>query len=107
MQLKKWIDSQKMSVMDFAKKYGLTFQSVFNWISGRNKPMRIYRAKIEQITDGKVKQEDWEHEQEINKREDSSKKDGLHNTRGVRPHSKASPKSRKKKPGPIYVRRVD
>lgn len=60
MKLREWLTESKMTVQNFSLLVDAERGTVFHWLAGRFKPNKFYMAKIQKITMGKVKKEDFE-----------------------------------------------
>ncbi len=60
LELQKWIKRQDLEVSEFAATIDLHKQTVYNWLNGKYKPTKHFRAIIRNATNGKIKPEDWD-----------------------------------------------
>jgi len=60
MTLKEYLASIGQSQIFFAKRLGMSKQSICGYCNGRIKPGKFVKEKIEEITNGKVKANKWE-----------------------------------------------
>lgn len=65
LKLRKWMHDNNVSTEDLSRKIGVTQSIVKKWTVGSNRPTPIYRAKIQTITNGEIKSEEWSTDAEI------------------------------------------
>lgn len=61
MKLEEYLKKNNMNGKEFAKLHSLNFKSIYNWLTGRTKPLKSHIALIKKLTNGKVTEEDWEN----------------------------------------------
>jgi len=59
MKLSEWLEKEKMELRAFAFYNNFSQLSVYNWVKGKFKPMKIYQKIIHEATKGEVTYEDW------------------------------------------------
>lgn len=59
MKLKNYLQEYGIRINFFAKRVGVSAPTLSTWIHEKHIPTVIYAYKIEQITEGKVKLQDW------------------------------------------------
>ena len=59
MKLKAWFDITPMTRTEFAEKLGVHFSQVYRWTNGDARPRWELARKIQDLTDGAVRLDDW------------------------------------------------
>lgn len=103
MQLKEYLQANNIDMMEFSRKTGFSYMSIYNWCHWRHVPLYAYQLIIARETKGKVTQEDWkkvkitrrnnEKDDDINKR--SLKTNAVHSAKRVRSGASAQPQGKK------------
>lgn len=99
MQLQQYLEKNGISCQEFADEMGLRKNTLYNWLSGKSIPLKIYRDMIEEATNGNVTNKDWNNgpKKTPDKRQTRIKINGLHNTKHILFDKKAVSKGSKKK----------
>ena len=59
MKLKEYLESIGQSQIFFANKLGMSKQSICGYCNERINPSKFVKEKIEELTEGKVKKDEW------------------------------------------------
>ena len=100
MKLKDYLETNGMTKEQFAQKIGCSLRTVYSWLGGVL-PTWLYKRHIQEVTNGKVKENDWETENETktetNKLLRGGRSDGMRGKKRVGVDKKTKLKSSKKK----------
>lgn len=58
-KLRAWLKDRGMKQNHFAEKVGVTQERVCKWLAGKSAPIPHFRQRVEELTGGEVKAEDW------------------------------------------------
>lgn len=61
MDLKSYLNSIGQSGKFFAKRLGVTPQCIYNYYTKKRNPSKFVKEKIEELTDGKVRADEWKN----------------------------------------------
>ena len=59
MNLREYLETNNLSVLEFCLSTELPTQNVYYWIRGKFVPNRFYKRIIAKLTNGQVTEKDW------------------------------------------------
>ena len=59
MRLSRWFEMSPITKLAFAEKVGVHRSQVYRWISGETRPDYEVARRIQDLTDGAVRLDDW------------------------------------------------
>lgn len=59
-KLREWLDQECIEIKQLAGRLGVSRHTVLNWLNKGMVPLRLHRARVQKITKGLVKIEEWE-----------------------------------------------
>jgi len=66
MDLKTYLKSIKKMQTSFAIELGVTPQTIYHYCNGKRNPSKFVKEKIEELTDGNVKADEWKNKKDYN-----------------------------------------
>ncbi len=100
MKLRDYLDTEMITVKEFANKIEVHERTVYWWLSKGFTPMRFHQLRIDAETEGKVTTKDWMKKngtkKETNKCVRGTKDNGLRSTKHLGTDKKTKLKSSKK-----------
>ena len=100
MDLRRYLNKNKIQIKEFAKMVGVTRKTVHNWLDGTSAPLHTHRILIFKLTHGGISCEEWDYHEgkpRLDMRKNGCGIDGMQNPQRLDANKKAKPKSKKDK----------
>ena len=59
-RLRAWIEARGLRYGHVATLIGCPQSTLSQWVTGKRPPSRVYRARIEELTEGAIRKWEWE-----------------------------------------------